>query len=326
MKVTAAELMLVDRWQRDFPLVARPFATVGQAVGLDEAATIATFTRLYDRDVISRIGAVVRPNTIGTSMLVAMRVLPEMIDEVAAIVSSEPLVTHNYERDHAVNLWFVVSGPDAPSLATTLARIERRTKLSIIRLPLIESYHLDLGFTLTGEQRNRSPRRAIRYGPDSCDRRLLAAIEDGLPLVRRPYQDVGQLVGLSEEAIIERLSRLISAGIITRFGCVVRHRALGYIANAMAVWDVPDNIIDVVAARFTSNQHLTLCYQRPRDLPDWPYNLFCMIHAHTRPEALAVIDDLNAIAQAGHYPQAVLFSTRCFKQRGAVFSDRMRGH
>lgn len=326
MTVTEPELALVDRWQRNFPLVSNPFAVVGQSAGLDEAATIAAFARLRDLKVLSRIGAVVRPNTVGASMLVAMRVAPERVDEVAAVVSAEPLVTHNYEREHAVNLWFVVAGPDATSLAATLSRIEQRTGLPLLRLPLVEAFHLDLGFALTGERSHRIPVRTVRHCANPRDQRLLAAIEDGLPLVARPYRDAGRKIGLAEEEVIDHLSRLLAAGVVSRFGCVVRHRLLGYTANAMAVWDVPDSVVDVVARGFTNNPHVTLCYQRPRNLPDWPYNLFCMIHARTRSEALATIDDLNAIAQTNHYDQSVLFSTRCFKQRGAVFSDCAGAH
>jgi len=331
MTMTAAELALVDRWQRNFPLVPQPFAVIGEAAGLDEAATIAAFAHLRDKEVLSRIGAVVRPNTVGASTLAAICVPAASIDDVAAIVSAEPLVTHNYEREHAINLWFVVAGPDAASIAATLARIEQRTGLPIIRLPLVEAYYLDLGFALTRERKanragNRAGNRAVRHNPNRRDQRLLAAIEDGLPLVARPYQEVARKIDLSEEDVIDHLGGLLADGIVSRFGCVVRHRHLGYCANAMAVWDVPDNVVNVVARHCTSNPHVTLCYQRPRNLPDWPYNLFCMVHARTRPEALATIDDLNAIAQASHFEQAVLFSTRCFKQRGAVFSDRARGH
>lgn len=327
MTLTGAELALVDRWQRDFPLVSQPFAKVGQSAGLDEATTIATFAHLRDVEVLSRIGAVVRPNTVGASTLAALRVPSDRIEDVAAIVSAEPLVTHNYEREHAINLWFVVAGPDQSSLAATLAHIEQRTGLPVIRLPLVEAFYLDLGFALTpGRHSSRTSGRAIRHRPQPCDQHLLAAIEDGLPLVARPYQAVGQKISLSEDDVIDRLGRLLSSGIVSRFGCVVRHRLLGYAANAMAVWDVPDSVVNVVAGSFTKNPHVTLCYERPRNLPDWPYNLFCMVHARTRPEALAVIDDLNAIAQTGHYDRSVLFSMRCFKQRGAVFSNRLRPH
>ena len=101
MTPSATELALIERWQRDFPLELRPYATVGRAVGLDEAATIADFERLIDAGVITRIGAVVKPHTVGASTLAAMRVPRSRLDEVAAIVSTEPLVNHNYEREHA---------------------------------------------------------------------------------------------------------------------------------------------------------------------------------------------------------------------------------
>jgi siroheme decarboxylase len=327
MTLTGAEVALVDRWQRNFPLVPQPFVVVGETAGLNEAATIAAFAHLRDTEVLSRIGAVVRPNTVGASMLAAMRVPADRIDDIAAIVSAEPLVTHNYEREHAINLWFVVAGPDAASLAETLARIEKRGGISIIRLPLVEAYYLDLGFTLTRElNASRACTRTVHCTPNRRDQRLLAAIEDGLPLVARPYREVGRKIDLTEDEVIDQLCELLEQGVVSRFGCVVRHRLLGFSANAMAVWDVPDDVVDAVARRCVSSPHVTLCYQRPRRLPDWPYNLFCMVHARTRPEALAAIDDLNAIAQASHFEQAVLFSTRCFKQRGAVFSDHRRDH
>jgi siroheme decarboxylase len=107
---------------------------------------------------------------------------------------------------------------------------------------------------------------------------------------------------------------------VTRFGCVVRHDKLGYRANAMAVWDVPDAKVDAIAAMFSRHPRVTLCYRRPRRPPVWPFNLFCMVHAKSRGEAYAVIDEINLQADTGLNRQVVLFSKRCFKQRGAVFS------
>lgn len=320
------ELTLIDRWQRNFPLVERPFEVVGRSVDLDEGETIETFHRLRNAGVISRIGAVVKPHTVGVSTLAAMQIPPERLEEVAAVVSGEPLVNHNYARTHAINLWFVIAGPHRDAIAQAIKRIERKTGLPVLELPLVEAYHLDLGFSLTGErpQQRGMSSRTSNYHPDGRDRRVLAAIENGLPIVGRPYRDVAKNLGLKEEAVIERLQQLTAAGVVSRFGCVVRHRVLGYIANAMAVWDVPDDKVEEVASRFIRNPQVTLCYRRPRRLPDWPYNLFCMVHAKTRRDAYAVIDDLNLVAETGLNRQAVLFSRRCFKQRGAVFSDSKR--
>lgn len=319
------ELALLDGWQRNFPLVERPFSAVGRAYGLNEDETIATFARLQAAGALVRIGAVVRPNMAGASTLAAMQVPPARIEEVGAAVSREPLVNHNYARTHPFNLWFVVAGPDTAAVSATLRRIGQQTGLEVLDLPLVKSYHLDLGFSFLAGSKARpstpaDAAGAVSYAPDACDRRVLAAIEDGLPLVARPYRHVAQRLGLDEPAILSRLQHLLDAGVVSRFGCVVLHRALGFTANAMAVWDVPDEEVDAVAARFVANSRVTLCYRRPRRLPLWPYNLFCMIHARSRDDAHAVIGDLNLVGQTARCSQAALFSTRCFKQRGARFS------
>lgn len=322
MTPSATELALIDRWQRGFPLEPRPYATVGRSVGLDEETTIATFERLIDDGIITRIGAIVKPHAIGASTLAAMCVPRARIDTVASQVSAEPLVNHNYEREHALNLWFVVAGPDQHALTQALARIQRTTGLGVLALPLVQAYHLDLGFSLDGATKReaRQVHAHADYRPCADDRRVLAAIQDGLPLTVRPYREVGDALDCDEADIITRIRGLAAAGIVTRMGCIVRHRSLGFTANAMAVWDVPEAIIDGVAARMIRNSRVTLCYRRQRRPPDWPYNLFCMVHAKTRAEALSVIDDVNAAADAFCLDHAVLFSTRCFKQRGAVFS------
>jgi DNA-binding Lrp family transcriptional regulator len=327
MSPDPAELTLVDRWQHNFPLVDKPFEVIGRAAALNERETIRVFRRLREIGVISRIGAVVRPNTVGASTLAALQVPAERLEQVAAIVSREPLVTHNYERTHALNLWFVIAGADAHAIAATIESIRQKTGLEAIDLPMLRAYHLGLGFPLGTGLPSRREAAGPRgdYRPDPLDRIILAAIQDGLPLVEQPYRAVAEQLDLDQAEIIDRLDHLTAAGIVTRFGCVVRHDKLGYDSNAMAVWDVPDDMVDTIAASFTRNPHVTLCYRRPRHLPLWPYNMFCMIHAKARRDAYAAIDEINLQADTGLNTQAVLFSTRCFKQRGAVFSDVRQG-
>lgn len=324
MTPSSTELTLIDRWQHDFPLVEKPFKVVGRSAALEEHETIGVFRRMQEHDLISRIGAVVRPNTVGASTLAAMQVPPGRLEEVAGIVSREPLVTHNYEREHDLNLWFVIAGTDADAVAMTICAIEEQTGLTVIALPMLRAYHLGLGFPLGAPRKSKSETRcpAGEYRPDPHDRRILAAIENGLPLVEHPYLAVADRLALDQAEVIARLEHLIAAGVVTRFGCVVRHDKLGFRANAMAVWDIPDETVETVAATFARHPGVTLCYRRPRHPPLWPYNLFCMVHAKSRREAFAAIDELNLLADTGLKRQAVLFSKRCFKQRGAVFSSR----
>ena len=152
------------------------------------------------------------------------------------------------------------------------------------------------------------------------DRRLIAAVQDGLPLVERPFQTVGEAVGLSEDEVIAGLQRLIGDGTIKRFGIVVRHRELGYRANAMVVWDVPDEQVKGAGRRLAELPFITLCYRRPRRPPDWPYNLFCMIHGRERAAVLGQIEAANRAAGLDGRSREVLFSRRCFKQRGARYA------
>lgn len=155
-------------------------------------------------------------------------------------------------------------------------------------------------------------------GIDGIDRRLLAALEPGLPLVSRPFASLGARVGLGEEEVIARLRRLVAEGVVKRFGVVVHHRALGYRANAMVVWNIPDDRVGEIGRTLAALPFVTLCYRRPRR-PGWPYNLFCMIHGKDRGTVLGQIARANEAAGIGALPQAVLFSTRAFRQRGARY-------
>lgn len=154
---------------------------------------------------------------------------------------------------------------------------------------------------------------------DAADRALLAALEDGLPLVSRPYRAIGARAGLAEADVIARIERLIDRGVIRRFGVVVRHRALGYTANAMVVWDIADEYVEAAARTMTTFPFVTLCYRRPRR-DGWAFNLFCMIHGRERQTVLAQVEAVRAALGAGVRDHAVLFSTRAFKQRGARYA------
>ncbi len=155
---------------------------------------------------------------------------------------------------------------------------------------------------------------------DNIDQNLLAEVAQGIPLVAAPYEEIASRLGLTEDDVIQRLARLDEDGVIKRFGLVVRHRVLGYKANAMVVWDVPDGKIDTLGEKFASYDFVTLCYQRPRRLPQWPFNLFCMVHGKDRDVVRQQIDVLNNNSTAGSYPNAVLFSRQCFKQCGARYT------
>jgi len=166
------------------------------------------------------------------------------------------------------------------------------------------------------------PAHGTWAGPsESLDRALVAAIQDGLPLVSRPYAAIGERIGLAEAEVRDRLRHMLESGAIRRLGVVVRHRELGYRANAMVVWDIPDERVTELGRLIGRQAYVNLCYRRPRRLPDWPYNLFCMIHGHSRTEVLAQLQELIGCCGLEAVAHQVLFSRRRFKQRGARYES-----
>ena len=238
----ALEFRLLNDFQRDFPLVPEPYAVLAGTLGVGEPEVLEGLARLRASGAVSRVGAVFRPGALGASTLAATAVPAERLEAVATLVSRFREVNHNYERDHRYNLWFVAAAPDEGALEAVLDRIERATGIDVLALPLVEEYHIDLGFGLdhAGTRPLYEPRTPERAPLDAAGRRLAAALEDGLELVTRPYAALAARAGLDERAAIDRLAEWLAGGVVRRFGVVVRHHELGYRANAMTVWDVPD--------------------------------------------------------------------------------------
>ena len=153
------------------------------------------------------------------------------------------------------------------------------------------------------------------------DAQLIAAIEQGLPLAPHPYATIAARIGMPEAEVLARIRALQEDGTIKRFGVVVRHHELGYRANAMVVWDVPDNQVEELGARMAQLDYVTLCYRRARHRPQWPYNLYCMIHGRSRETVRERIAQLIDACGLKSFHHEVLFSRRRFKQRGARYID-----
>jgi DNA-binding Lrp family transcriptional regulator len=321
----AVTVRLLNEFQRDFPLVPRPFQSVADRLGAHESEVLAMLVSLVASGKVSRVGLTFAPGRIGAATLAAMAVPEERLHEIASRVSSYPEVNHNYEREHLYNLWFVVTGPDAARVETVVRKIERAAACGrVLSLPMVEPYHVDLGFDL--ERRDAGvPRRAGsrctggRVALTAPERALAVALEDGLPLIEEPYAEVARRAGMPEQNVMATLARWLADGLANRLGVIVRHRALGFRANAMVVWDVPDAEASAVGERMARWAEVSLCYRRERFLPAWRYNLYCMIHGRDRIHVLGQIAAMDARLDLVKYPYEVLFSRRCFKQGSARY-------
>ena len=159
-------------------------------------------------------------------------------------------------------------------------------------------------------------------GDDELDRRIVIATQSGLPVVAQPYQQIASELGISADHLMQRLEAMKLDGRIRRIGVVPNHYKLGYTANGMSVWDVPDEIINEVGEQMGKLDMVSHCYQRPRFLPEWSYNLFAMVHGHTRDEVVQKVEQIAEMLGERAKQHDILFSTRILKKTGLRLKEK----
>ena len=321
------EQRLINEFQHHFPCTGSPYREIGAQLGISESEVLRKLGALSDAGVISRIGPVFSPGRIGCSTLAALAVPPAQFVLTANWISALPETNHNYEREDTFNLWFVITASDQTHLNDTLDRIRDACPFPLLTLPLLEQFHIDLGFDMT--DRSSQSHRMHDSGQNcstqpplkltTTQRELVGKLQAGIPMTPEPYADLWPGDKAKAAFALDQIREWKHNGIIKRFGIVVRHHELGYRENAMVVWDVPDGIVKEMGTRAAKNPAVTLCYKRPRQLPTWPYNLFCMIHGKNRAIVEDTLSTLCSETGLDAYPMKTLFSKRRFKQQGARY-------
>ncbi|SDI29755.1 Lrp/AsnC family transcriptional regulator [Propionivibrio dicarboxylicus] len=280
---------LLNEWQQDFPLCPAPFAELASKLGVAETAVLRMLERLRREGRIARVGAVFAPKRIGASSLAAMAVPADKLARVTEAVNRFPEVNQNYVRQHFYNFWFVVTAGSPGRLQAALGAIEQAAGLPVLRLPMVSEYRRD-------DDRRRSVSAdtdgVLAAGLDEIGRRLVMALQEGLPFFIRPFSVLASRVGCEEREVIERIRRWSDEGAIKRFGVVVRRRASDREVKALLVMDVPDAEVGSVSRRLLDETGVILVDERERALPAWPYNLFCTVGA---PSEAALIERLDAL-------------------------------
>jgi DNA-binding Lrp family transcriptional regulator len=309
---------LLNDWQRNFPVRSRPFDYIGARYGVTGDHVIRTLLSLHAAGAVSRVGAVFNIGAGGAGLLCAMTVPPGDLECVAARVSREAEVNHNYEREHRLNLWFVVTSGSPQRAIDVADRIAANTGIEVLRLPMRRAFHIDLGFDLRDRSfTTRVPMVAPReIAPH--DRRLAAQLEQGLPLTRRPFEALGRMCDMRESEVLRVLQAWCHDGTLRRFGVIVRHHELGWTCNAMTVFAVPDADTERRGNTLCAHPGITLCYQREPG-PGWPYNLYCMVHGRSRPDVETIVVTSARRAGLTNVAHEILFSGRRFKQTGSRY-------
>jgi DNA-binding Lrp family transcriptional regulator len=303
--------------QADLPVEERPFDVLAKRLDLAADEVVTRARRLLAEGLIRRVGPIFDSRSLGyVSTLVAARIPPERLPEVADRVSLLPGVTHNYERRHACNLWFTLTSPSRETEEQTLESLRRETGIPhFYSLPALAVYKIRVKFDLTEDAAAADavlPQPAAAPAPLSQEQKeLVRLIQDGLPIIREPLVGVAAQLGWPVERVVEQMREWLVMGVIRRFGAVVRHRELGFQANGMAVFRVAGAAVDEAGRRLAECPQVSHCYQRP-PLEGFPYNLFAMVHGQSEEEVRRTVSALAAKAGLADYD--VLLSVTEFKK------------
>ena len=330
---------IVNAFQGGFPVVERPFEPAADALsehGVDvEPTELARRIRaLVECNTLSRFGPIINANALGgATTLVAASVPEDRFDATAETVNDYREVAHNYERNHRLNMWFVLSVVEATRISDVLDSIERETGIDTYNLPKQTEFALGATFSVDGplaetgfDLSHLGPTCSERAGESlsSRQRELLTAVQGGFPLTTTPYGAVADELGVSTDWVLRMVESFLADGTFRRVGAVPNHYALGYTENPMTVWNVPDGHVEEVGRAVGSLSFVTHCYQRPRHEGVWPYNVFAMAHAQSAAEADDCVEQVRDVVETrcGPVDSEILNSTRILKKAGLRLAER----
>ena len=312
----------INRYQGGFPLEEQPFASVAADLGTDAATVIGMIQALLDDGALSRFGPLYDASSMGGSLtLAALSVPQDRFDEVTRLVNDLPEVAHNYQREHALNMWFVIATETPELLQQAIDRIEQAANLPVYNFPKLQTFYLGLWLQLntSGEVSTQPIPGPLKQGGmiiDELDRKIVSATQSGLPLQTAPYTEVAAACGCDTQTVMQRMRHMLDRGVIRRIGAIPNHYKLGLGGNGMSVWDVNDDRLLELGAQVGRLDFVSHCYERPRHLPLWPYNLFAMVHGHNRDEVKGKLNQIVDLLGVDCKQHDVLFSTRILKKTG----------
>jgi DNA-binding Lrp family transcriptional regulator len=314
---------LLDLLQEAFPLVEQPYEALGTPLGLSESETIERLCEARDAGVIRQICGIYDTKALGySSALVAMHLPEERLADAAAVINAHPGVSHNYRRNHDLNMWFTVAMPPGHELGAVIERLHVLTGSESTRpMPTLKLFKIGVTLDMTGGRaldargapEYTQDRRdgASAFEVDATDIAYIRATQGQLAIEPRPFDRVAEELGWDLERVLAHGRSLAERGFLRRFAGILNHRTAGFRANGMAVWRVPEERIEEFGQFVAGYRNVSHCYQRPT-YEDWPYNVFSMLH---HPKVAGVEAAAAAIAsETGIDDYRVLYSSTEFKK------------
>ena len=330
MQLSQLQREFINHFQGNLPLEERPFQEIADQLGSTEDSIIAIVNKLKQDRLISRFGPLYDAARIGGGLtLAAMTVPEERYQMVTETVNRYREVAHNYRREHELNMWFVLATEQPEDLHEVISSIEKATGLIVLNFPKQQEFYIGLWLHLSSDGKHSTvpvPHQVqgpindslkdLGYDLDDTDRKLISATQAGLPVEPSPYKNIADSLCLTQDDVLKRLQNMQYSGVIRRIGAVPNHYRLGLTANGMTVWDVPDNKIEELGELIGQLDFVSHCYQRPRHLPVWPYNLFAMVHGHSEDEVKNKVKKIETLLAENCSSYETLFSSAILKKTG----------
>ncbi len=311
--------------QQGVPIVERPFASIAREFGLTEADILDRIRAWFASGVARRFGAVFDSHRLGyASTLCAADIPAGELETAASRLTPHPGITHCYAREGRPNLWFTLTAPTEDLAAEVARTADAVAPYALLNLPAVRRFKIEAVFGATPGSVHHA---GTDPGPQPSDdedvtplseheRQVVRHLQGNLPLGPEPFGDAARTLGCDAADLLALLTRWRERGIIRRLGLVVRHQEMGFTANSMCVWNVAPAAVAAAGAVLARSPHVTHCYER-HAAAEFPYNLYAMLHAGSRPEALARFEALAR--EAGLDGGRMLWSAREFKKTSPVF-------
>lgn len=322
MKLDTTDKKLLNIVQVEFPLSREPFSALGRRLDVSSDEAIRRIERLKAEGIVRLIGPVFNAGRLGyQTTLVGMKVAAERLDEAAQIISAHPRVSHCYERNHDFNFWFTLAMRTEEDIETELHKLGDRIKASAtLNLPAMKVFKIGAYFNIGGGD-SPAPNASIDDSSflskdvdlSSTDQAVVNELQQDLPLTARPFDQMSASLSMGVDEFLSHCQGLIQRGVMRRFSASVSHNMLGFVGNAMACWKVPADMVETAGREMARVQEISHCYERKAS-PLWPYNLYAMMHAHTKEGCQSIADKLSSDTGLDKNAFVLLFSTKEVKK------------
>jgi DNA-binding Lrp family transcriptional regulator len=311
---------ILNEIQWSFPLVTRPFDAIAKKFNSTPEIIKERLNALKELGVLRQLSAIFDTRKLGyTSSLVAMEIESDKLEHVANQINRHPGVSHNYERDHQFNLWFTLAVPPGTDLKTELEKFNVLSGIKKVRmLPTLQLFKIGVKLDLVDDKKHdiapteeKKDIKETKFVATEQDKDFIRELQKNMDIIDEPFVNAAKNLGMTEQEVFEKMKHYEEIGVMRRFAAILRHRQIGFTANGMIVWKVDKDKISKVGATLGSFPQVSHCYERPT-YPDWPYNVFSMIHCKTHDEAYDVAKTIQDQIHVDDYD--ILFSTREFKK------------